>query len=94
MLQIARCYVKHITEQKEINETMNNIAFDNDEKQAIEITEQEKNIIRYCVEDVYNAAIENNNSIRAKTVKEILDKLVAIKEKETKQNTFSKSYFF
>ncbi len=61
---------------------------------TIEITEQEKNIIRYCVEDVYNVAIENNNTMRAKTVKEILDKLVAIKEKETKQNTFSKSYFF
>ena len=62
---------------------------------SIEISEQEKNIIRFCVEESYKRDIERGeHEIRAEITKRILDKLVAIKKKEEALGTFTKSYFF
>lgn len=60
----------------------------------IEITEEEKNIILYCIEEVYRNDLEQGKEIRAETTKAILDKLVAIKKKEQVSGTFKNSYFF
>ena len=61
----------------------------------IEITEEKKNIIRYCVEESYYRDIESGeHETRAEITKSILDKLVAIKKKEDAAGTFGGSYFF
>ena len=60
----------------------------------IEITEEEKNIILYCIEEAYRNDLEQGKELRAEITKTILDKLVAIKNKEKSAGTFSKSYFF
>lgn len=60
----------------------------------IEITEEEKNIILYCIEEAYRNDLEQGKELRADITKTILDKLVAIKNKEKSAGTFSKSYFF
>lgn len=63
-------------------------------EKAIEITEEEKNIILYCIEEVYKSDLEQGKELRAEITKTILDKLVAIKNKEKSAGTFSNSYFF
>ena len=60
----------------------------------IEITEEEKNIILYCIEEAYRNDLEQGKELRAEITKTILDKLVAIKNKEKSAGTFSKSFFF
>ena len=60
----------------------------------IEIKEEEKNIIIYCIENSYKNDIEQGNIERAEITKNILEKLHAIKNKETKSGTFTKPYFF
>lgn len=62
---------------------------------VIEITEEEKNIIRFCVEESYKRDIDRGeHEVRAEITKRILDKLIAIKKKEEAAGTFNQSYFF
>lgn len=59
----------------------------------IEITEAEKNIIRFCVEESYRASLERGCLERAEIAKRILEKLNLIKKKEEAEGVFEKSYF-
>lgn len=59
----------------------------------IEITEAEKNIIRYCVEESYRTSLERGCLERAEIAKRILEKLNLIKKKEEAEGVFEKSYF-
>lgn len=59
----------------------------------IEITEAEKNIIRYCVEENYRTSLERGCLERAEIAKRILEKLNLIKKKEEAEGVFEKSYF-
>lgn len=59
----------------------------------IEITEAEKNIIRYCVEESYRTSLERGCQERAEIAKRILEKLNLIKKKEEAEGVFEKSYF-
>lgn len=66
----------------------------NNEEEMFEITEAEKNIIRYCVEESYKTSLERGSLERAEITKGILDKLNKIKKKEEAEGVFEKSYFF
>ena len=80
-----------IITQKEKNKQIQSELFEPENK--IEITETEKNIIRYCVEESYKIFLEQKSFVRAEIAKNILDKLNKIKKKE-EEGIFEKSYFF
>ena len=81
-----------IITQKEKNKQIQSELFEPENK--IEITETEKNIIRYCVEESYKIFLEQKSFVRAEIAKNILDKLNKIKKKEEEEGIFEKSYFF
>lgn len=89
--------LKGIHKKKERNVILSQKSFElnNLEKNnLIEIKEEEKNIIIYCIENSYKNDIEQGNIERAEITKNILEKLHAIKNKEIKSGTFTKPYFF
>ena len=77
--------------RKEKNKQIQAELFEPENK--IEITETEKNIIRYCVEESYKISLEQKSFVRAEIAKNILDKLNQIKKKEEAEGIFEKSYF-
>ena len=81
-----------IITQKEKNKQIQSEIFEPENK--IEITETEKNIIRYCVEESYRTSLELGITTKAEIAKKILDKLYKIKKKEEEAGTFSNSYYF
>lgn len=59
----------------------------------IEITEIEKGIIKYCVEEIYKLCIEKKEETKAGIIKKVLEKLNMIQQKEEREGTSNKSFF-
>ena len=86
--------LKGIHKKKERSVILSNESNKLENNNLIEIKEEEKNIIIYCIENSYKKDIEQGNIERAEITKNILEKLLVIKNKELKSGTFTKPYLF
>ena len=62
-------------------------------KELIEFTEQERNIIRFCVEFDLKRRLEDGNYITVETLEPILEKLKKLRDRELKDGTNKESIF-
>ena len=62
-------------------------------KELIEFTEQERNIIRFCVEFDLKRRLEDGNYITVEILEPILEKLKKLRDRELKEGTNKESIF-
>ncbi len=60
---------------------------------TIELTESDRNIIRFCVEERYNQECEKQDQMKKEILKPILEKLQRLREKELEKHTNSQSLY-
>ena len=60
----------------------------------IELSESDKNIIRYCVEDCYKLNLEKGQDTKAEILKSLHEKLIAIRDKEYEEGRASAPWVF
>lgn len=60
---------------------------------TIELTESDRNIIRFCVEERYNQESEKQDQMKMEILKPILEKLKRLRKKELETGTNEKSIY-